>query len=234
MRRPAAALRYARWCSGDASGLFHKLILDEMAESVVALSRHRDNATVFYATEDFGGRRPGATPESVHERFAETLSRARPKELAHDYLERQPSDAASIADLVARDSERARTAERQPEHQPRPHPTNDIDARQQAAAERWAARQKSTPTPGQGTAHRQTHTPRQPHPTKRIVRRNSAATDRKTISNYKSAIRQAIQLPSAHPGPPYSRRQPRREGPSSCLLFPIYLLFDHLSSPGAK
>jgi len=55
--------------------------------SYVALSRHRDNATVFYASDDFGGRRPGATAAEVQARFTETLSRARPKELAQDYLE---------------------------------------------------------------------------------------------------------------------------------------------------
>ena len=30
--------------------------------------------------------------------------------------------------------------------------TNDLDAKQQAAAERWAARQKNSPTPGQGAS----------------------------------------------------------------------------------
>jgi hypothetical protein len=117
--------------------------------SYVALSRHRDNATVFYATDDFGGRRPGTTPESVHEPFTETLSRARPKELAHDYLEREaPADVARVSDLSA-------TA------QPGPTPLNDIDARQQAAAERWAARQQNGPPVGQGSERAKTHMPTQ-------------------------------------------------------------------------
>jgi hypothetical protein len=44
---------------------------------------------VFFAAEDFsdpyGGRAPAT--EEVRRRFFEALSRARPKELAHDYLE---------------------------------------------------------------------------------------------------------------------------------------------------
>jgi Ti-type conjugative transfer relaxase TraA len=110
----------------------------------VALSRHRDEATVFYATDDFGGRRPGATPESVHQRFTETLSRARPKELAHDYLEpATKADPTLVPNLVAAEWEKSRNAA-----QPTASLANDLDARQQAAAERWAARQQG-PTPGQ-------------------------------------------------------------------------------------
>jgi hypothetical protein len=36
---------------------------------------------------------------------------------------------------------------------------NDLDARQQAAAERWAARQHNAPTPGQATQPTKTHDP---------------------------------------------------------------------------
>jgi Ti-type conjugative transfer relaxase TraA len=55
----------------------------------VALSRHRESATVFYGAQDFG-----AIPENlgqraeIRARFLTALSRARPKELAHDYLDR--------------------------------------------------------------------------------------------------------------------------------------------------
>jgi hypothetical protein len=49
----------------------------------VALSRHRESATMFYGQEDFrGGRQP-----SAEENLKAVLSRARSKELAHDYLE---------------------------------------------------------------------------------------------------------------------------------------------------
>jgi Ti-type conjugative transfer relaxase TraA len=126
----------------------------------VALSRHREAATVFYASDDFGGRAPGATDATVKARFTETLSRARPKELAHDYLERpQVADAVSIADLVARDAERARTAQRLPEHARSPSPMHDIESRQQQAAERWKNRQRSGPPTGQGADRTNTPDP---------------------------------------------------------------------------
>jgi Ti-type conjugative transfer relaxase TraA len=122
----------------------------------VALSRHRDNATVFYATDDFGGRAPGATPESIQTRFTDTLSRARPKELAHDYLERETlPDAALVPSLVVAEWEKTR----QPTAKPAASATNDIDARQQAAAERWATRQQQAPTAGQGAQPKNTPTP---------------------------------------------------------------------------
>jgi ATP-dependent exoDNAse (exonuclease V) alpha subunit len=53
----------------------------------VALSRHREEATVFYGREDFQGLRRGGVEES----FKGTLSRERLKALAHDYLEREPA-----------------------------------------------------------------------------------------------------------------------------------------------
>jgi Ti-type conjugative transfer relaxase TraA len=59
----------------------------------VALSRHRETATVFYARDDFGGRAGAVEPQDVQERFVEKLSRARTKDLAHDYLEREISPA---------------------------------------------------------------------------------------------------------------------------------------------
>jgi Ti-type conjugative transfer relaxase TraA len=98
----------------------------------VALSRHRESATVFYATEDFGAdpaSNPHPSPE-VRDRFEGILSRARAKELAHDYLD---------PDLMLPD----RLTKK-------PHlKLSDIDAIQQRAAERWFARQhaqKSEPS----------------------------------------------------------------------------------------
>lgn len=73
--------------------------------SYVALSRHRDAATVFYAADDFGGCRVGATAADVKAKFTEALSRARPKELAHDYLEggwASPPLTEAIAKRLAR------------------------------------------------------------------------------------------------------------------------------------
>jgi ATP-dependent exoDNAse (exonuclease V) alpha subunit len=58
--------------------------------SYVALSRHRDEARVFYAAEDFADPRSveATSTEHARHRFLNALSRARPKELAHDYLDR--------------------------------------------------------------------------------------------------------------------------------------------------
>lgn len=57
----------------------------------VALSRHRESASVFYAAEDFQvpWARRALAPEEAHQRFLDVLSRARPKELVHDYLDRE-------------------------------------------------------------------------------------------------------------------------------------------------
>jgi Ti-type conjugative transfer relaxase TraA len=128
--------------------------------SYVALSRHREAATVFYASDDFGGRTAGATTHDVRASFTETLSRARPKELAHDYLERVPgSDQVSMGDLVARDAERARTAQRSPEHARSPSAMSDMESRQQQAAERWKNRQQHGPSAGQGAERSKTPDP---------------------------------------------------------------------------
>jgi Ti-type conjugative transfer relaxase TraA len=54
----------------------------------VALSRHREAVTVFYAQDDFGGRGGRAEASAVQARFVERLSRSGAKDLAHDYLVR--------------------------------------------------------------------------------------------------------------------------------------------------
>jgi hypothetical protein len=122
--------------------------------SYVALSRHRDPATVFYASDDFGGRASGANAHTVKARFTETLSRARPKELAHDYLEGlSTAETATVADLVAREAAKTREAERTAT------PMDDVQSRQQQAAERWKARQQEGPKTGQGINANITHDP---------------------------------------------------------------------------
>lgn len=92
----------------------------------VALSRHRESVSVFYAAEDFDGGREGdsLSAEEVHERFQGALSRARPKELAHDYLER---DLSIPSQPIAKEI----------------HTMDDIDQLQQSAAERWRAKQQA-------------------------------------------------------------------------------------------
>jgi len=96
--------------------------------SYVALSRHRQEATVLFASEDFKSR--GATeslpPAEARERFFSVLSRARPKDLAHDYLE---PDLPELRESM-----------------------HSIDAAQQAAAERWRENQHK-PDRGIESAH---------------------------------------------------------------------------------
>jgi len=51
----------------------------------VALSRHRESVTTFYGQDDFS---PKWSKASTEDNFMATLSRARTKELANDYLDR--------------------------------------------------------------------------------------------------------------------------------------------------
>jgi hypothetical protein len=51
----------------------------------VALSRHRENVVMFYGQDDFSPEWSKASPAN---NLMATLSRARTKELAHDYLDR--------------------------------------------------------------------------------------------------------------------------------------------------
>jgi Ti-type conjugative transfer relaxase TraA len=132
----AATVHKAQGTTVDRSYVLGSTHFDRHT-AYVALSRHRDNATLFYARDDFGGRSPTATDETVRQRFMDTLSRARPKELAHDYLEREPgSDAALVSRLVVSQWQKEKNAEAK-----RPDPASssmqDLDAKQQAAAEKW-------------------------------------------------------------------------------------------------
>jgi Ti-type conjugative transfer relaxase TraA len=114
----------------------------------VALSRHRQEAKVFYAAEDFGAATQD--PQAILSRearrqFLDVLSRARPKTLAHDYLdhdaghegveERQPFTDPADQSLGA-----SATPSNQPKIPGRASMA-DIDALQQRAAERWRDKQ---------------------------------------------------------------------------------------------
>jgi hypothetical protein len=93
--------------------------------SYVALSRHRESATLYYANEEFvpalGAAATAIDPKFARERFHSTLSRARHKELAHDYLDRELTDAAPSTT---------------PSYARRPATPEEIRA---AAVARWAA-----------------------------------------------------------------------------------------------
>ena len=92
---------------------------------------------MFYAAEDFAGKVgwKRVAHEELHTEVGAALSRARPKDLAHDYLEPFP-DADLTATQLA--SERLSTDVRKDQIS-----MNLIDARQQAAAERWREKQRA-------------------------------------------------------------------------------------------
>jgi Ti-type conjugative transfer relaxase TraA len=80
----------------------------------VALSRHREAARLFYAEEEFTvGRGGQMKPGAARERLQAVLSRARPKELAHDFLEHEAEGVLvpgrrpqTLADMQAHAAER--------------------------------------------------------------------------------------------------------------------------------
>jgi Ti-type conjugative transfer relaxase TraA len=111
--------------------------------SYVALSRHREAATVFYASEDFG--RAGTPDTEVRARFIAALSRARPKELAHDYLENL-DEAVLLSSLVVQKWQQSRATDTTATTIQGAPPQDTLDSRQQAAAERWLkGRQENAP-----------------------------------------------------------------------------------------
>jgi hypothetical protein len=102
----------------------------------VAMSRHREAATVFYASDDFGGRRGRLAEPEVQARFIEQLSRVQAKDLAHDYLQRPEGPGYEGA------------APAVPERGTKSEPTTALI--QAAARQRWAeyrAAQELTPPP---------------------------------------------------------------------------------------
>ncbi len=80
----------------------------------------------------------------------------------HDYLERETESPDDLTrNLVVAEWEKRRNTPPAPT-QAAQSTTNNIDSRQQAAAERWAARHQSGPTPaGQGATPNTTPAPSQ-------------------------------------------------------------------------
>ena len=116
----------------------------------VAFSRHREDATVVYATEEFGASpwsNEPTTPETARQNFLDRMSRARPKELAHDYLERDESyHYINLRDFETKQPSwrrKAATPSRPNHHRPQRSMMSEIDARQQRAAERWREKQRA-------------------------------------------------------------------------------------------
>jgi hypothetical protein len=124
----AATVHKAQGSTVDRTYLLATPHYDRHA-TYVALSRHRESATVFYAAEDFGAKAAEAIDhDRVRARFLEVLSTARPKELVHDYLDR--NTAADIAGSKADQGHRTDMG------------LDDIEDRRQQAAQRWAEKQR--------------------------------------------------------------------------------------------
>ena len=92
---------------------------------------------MFYAAEDFAGKVgwKRVAHDELHTEVAAALSRARPKDLAHDYLEPIPEAELTATQLA---SEQLSTDVRKDQIS-----MGLIDARQQAAAERWREKQRA-------------------------------------------------------------------------------------------
>jgi Ti-type conjugative transfer relaxase TraA len=90
----------------------------------VALSRHRESATLCYAADDFHSPYAAGPVMASHarERFLQVLSRERPKELAHDYLDLHVDSTP----LGSQDAHRT---------------SRSLAQSQQEAAEQWRQRQ---------------------------------------------------------------------------------------------
>jgi len=86
----AATIHKAQGTTVDRSYILVTPHLDRHA-TYVALSRHRHSAALFYGTEDF-----------TRQSLTATLSRARPKTLAHDYLERTAPRTENLEAIAAR------------------------------------------------------------------------------------------------------------------------------------
>jgi Ti-type conjugative transfer relaxase TraA len=95
--------------------------------SYVALSRHRESTTLFYSQDEFARPRGEGAPDPAEAKrnLEYTLSRARPKELAHDYLEQGFGAKENLA------------AEEQGDNSP--------EAIQARAREAWAAARAKDP-----------------------------------------------------------------------------------------
>jgi hypothetical protein len=118
---------------------------------------------MYYGREDF---RPHWPSVSIAENFRAVLSRARPKDLAHDYLDR--ADDTAEAGLVSDTGERSdmssanQSVEKSPIHdRTAAHSINGnafIDEVRKQAVEAWRAfrasqHKKDEPANVQGTAH---------------------------------------------------------------------------------
>ncbi len=114
--------------------------------SYVALSRHREQATLYWGREEFAGRGGrGSAGEAAEARrnFEAILSRARPKELAHDYLDGGWA-SPPLNEAVKERAARAAGAEAQSGAEAK----LPVEEQQRRARENWKAYRAQDPNAG--------------------------------------------------------------------------------------
>jgi len=127
----AATVHKARGTTVDRTYILATSHLDRHA-TYVALTRHREGTSMFYAAEDFGraGVPEGHIDPEAKQQFLDVLSRAAPKELAHDYLDRDdtPPKSMAITPPTSAPGQRRSVME-------------EIDAMQRRGADAWLEKQ---------------------------------------------------------------------------------------------
>ncbi len=103
----AATVHKAQGSTVDRSYVLASPYFDRHT-AYVALSRHRESVTLFYAKDDFGGRSGKLEDKEIQQRLFERLSRENRKDLVHDYLEAPAVNAGEAArqPIATRDQER--------------------------------------------------------------------------------------------------------------------------------
>ena len=107
----------------------------------VAMSRHREAATVFYAADDFGGRGGRLDETEVQARFVERLSRVQGKDLVHDYLHAPDGQREEGSAVLAALGVGAK-----------PAPTHTREEIQRAGREQWRRERELAKQSGQAAS----------------------------------------------------------------------------------
>jgi len=127
----AATVHKAQGTTVDRTYILATSHLDRHA-TYVALTRHREGTSMFYAAEDFGraGVPDGHIDLEAKQQFFDVLSRAAPEELVHDYLDRDNTPPKSMAITP-------------PTSAPGKHRSvmDEIDAMQRRGADAWLEKQ---------------------------------------------------------------------------------------------
>lgn len=125
----------------------------------VALSRHREAAMLYWGREEFARAGEGGAldPAEAKRNFEATLSRARPKELAHDYLEGDWASPPLIERVRERGAAPSSVAERSTEYRAEAGVSEklSLEEMQRRARENWLALKAQDPDQGLSLEERQ-------------------------------------------------------------------------------